>query len=611
MAAQNQYEVSPFLAPEQKSEVAIAINPADTFSLPLPTHGLPGRDLLHPKVSEPTIWLIFVTIIYTLISLALLIWMESGSDVGDGRRVLRTRPMTVNQFYSGLALSAILTPAAVVIRKLSQEFTKIHPFALTSRKPVLTSNINKIFNPGLLDLPFLWRCSKWVAVVQTVLMLGGTLLVPLGTLIITTGVYAPQSNGTGVVGVPTMANGQISTKNLFDGLFPGDDYASNTAAMLVICMIISNMGVLGKTSPVLGPVATVNITFETGVRYDNLIAFTWEAGCESAEADINFMLDQEDADITYIPLIMNITFDTSNATTGIGSNSLFVWSNWTGSDGAYPLTPPTAPSGGTLFFAIAGDQQNTAKWPADLSTLTNSSHYWISRVKCTPTFNWTVSSCSWDGVSMGECIPSPGANTPWLDTASLEFLSQYMTTVLYQITAYEGTALGMFVGTLPLLYWSHGNKNGNTTSIRAPGLEDYDNFFGAVAQSLVTLATSGYYGTATVPTVGQPETEVYLVRLYMLAIVFLLLFSVAALSIADLAVSQWLKLPFLKADFLVIARAVRGPWWDEELYGAIGIQKPRRFVMFGVDPTDPRMVCLAPAARPIKADAEYYNIKAD
>jgi hypothetical protein len=102
------------------------------------------------------------------------------------------------------------------------------------------------------------------------------------------------------------------------------------------------------------------------------------------------MLDQENNDITYILLIINITFDTLNAIKGIGLNSLSVWSNWTdsnGLDGVIPLTPPTAPSGGMLFFAIAGDQQNTAEWPIDLLTLTNSSHYWISRVKCTPTFN--------------------------------------------------------------------------------------------------------------------------------------------------------------------------------------------------------------------------------
>jgi hypothetical protein len=107
-----------------------------------------------------------------------------------------------------------------------------------------------------------------------------------------------------------------------------------------------------------------------------------------------------------------------------------------------------------------------------------------------------------------------------------------MMTVLYLVAAYEATALGMFVRTLPLLYWSYGNKNRSTTSICAPGLKDYNNFFGAVAQSLITLATSGYYGTAMVPTVGQPETAVYI-----MPIVFLLLLSVAALSITDLAIS--------------------------------------------------------------------------
>jgi hypothetical protein len=162
-------------------------------------------------------------------------------------------------------------------------------------------------------------------VVQTVLILGGTLLVPLSTLIVTTGVYALQSNSTGIVGIPTTANRlQPSNNDFFDGLFPSSDFASNTAAMQVISTIISNIGVLGKTSPVLGLVATVNIAFKTGVRYNNLAAFTWEARCESAKADINFMLNQEDVDITYIPLIMNITFNTSNTTTRIRLNKVSV-----------------------------------------------------------------------------------------------------------------------------------------------------------------------------------------------------------------------------------------------------------------------------------------------
>lgn len=186
-----------------------------------------------------------------------------------------------------------------------------------------------------------------------------------------------------------------------------------------------------------------------------------------------------------------------------------------------------------------------------------------------------------------------------------------MTTVLFLVASDLTTALGMTISSLPLLYWSEGNTNDNTTLIRAPGLEDYTNIFGVAAQSLVSTATSGAYGTATVPTVGQPETAVYIARLYMLAIVFLLLLAVAALSIADLVVSRWQKLPFLKADFLAIASAVRGPWWDQELYGGVDIagRRPWRFVMFGEDPSAPGRVGLAPAARPIRSNAWYHAIK--
>lgn len=269
------------------------------------------------------------------------------------------------------------------------------------------------------------------------LMLGGTLLVPLGTLVITTGVYAPQLSGTGVVGLPTKANELRPATSDGDGLYFGG-YVTNTAATLVEGTIISNVGVLGTTKPVLGPVATENITFETGVRYENVVAFTWDAGCESAEADISFTIDPppdgenpnvEDGGITYIPLAANITYNTfngSNGTTGILAQRLLVWSNATDDVLLQPFTfnnLGTGPSGGTLFFAIAGDKRYTASWPGNLSSLANSSNYWVSRVKCTPTFTWNVSSCSWDGSSMTDCAPTPGANTLWLDTVGLNFLS--------------------------------------------------------------------------------------------------------------------------------------------------------------------------------------------
>lgn len=58
-------------------------------------------------------------------------------------------------------------------------------------------------NPGWLSVPATFRLSKSRGLVQVILMLIGTLLVPLGTLTVTTGPYIPQTRGKIVLPIPT------------------------------------------------------------------------------------------------------------------------------------------------------------------------------------------------------------------------------------------------------------------------------------------------------------------------------------------------------------------------------------------------------------------------
>jgi len=132
-------------------------------------------------------------------------------------RVLRTGGLYVNQFYSGLFLSAILTPAAVVIRQVSDSFAQIHPFALAASIPIKSTDLDRLIDPGVLDLQYLWKYFKWTATLQSILMLAGMLLVPLGTLPVTTGTYIPQTNRRAVVGMPTFdPNDQIMFLGIMD-----------------------------------------------------------------------------------------------------------------------------------------------------------------------------------------------------------------------------------------------------------------------------------------------------------------------------------------------------------------------------------------------------------
>jgi hypothetical protein len=69
-------------------------------------------------------------------SLAIAGWALSCPPLGVGHRVLQTGSLKVDQFYSGLALSAIFAPAGIMIRRLSNDLSLLHPFAVSSRKKV-------------------------------------------------------------------------------------------------------------------------------------------------------------------------------------------------------------------------------------------------------------------------------------------------------------------------------------------------------------------------------------------------------------------------------------------------------------------------------------------
>ena len=42
----------------------------------------------------------------------------------------------MDQFHSGLALSVLLTPAAIITRAMSHDLSLMHPFTLAHRRPM-------------------------------------------------------------------------------------------------------------------------------------------------------------------------------------------------------------------------------------------------------------------------------------------------------------------------------------------------------------------------------------------------------------------------------------------------------------------------------------------
>jgi hypothetical protein len=203
--------------------------------------------------------------------------------------VLQTGSLKVDQFYSGLALSAIFAPAGIMIRRLSNDLSLLHPFAVSSRKKVTLSDMDRMADHGILALVTLGRYSISSSVVQAILMAAGALIVPIGTLLVTTEEYSAPVRGTGVVGLPTKFGGAMtlsieigtnfcSTKPCYP-TFGELDYFLTGAIDLFQGSLVRQSGVLPTVPSPLGPGATANLTYEEGVNYDGIITINWDSGC--------------------------------------------------------------------------------------------------------------------------------------------------------------------------------------------------------------------------------------------------------------------------------------------------------------------------------------------
>src|SRR6516165_10150856 len=73
-------------------------------------------------------WYIGIIAGYTLLFIGMAIWTFAGPNVSSGKQLLYTGNTTVDQFYSGLVLSAVLAPAGIITRRLANEFGLLHPF---------------------------------------------------------------------------------------------------------------------------------------------------------------------------------------------------------------------------------------------------------------------------------------------------------------------------------------------------------------------------------------------------------------------------------------------------------------------------------------------------
>jgi hypothetical protein len=192
-----------------------------------------------------------------------------------------------------------------------------------------------LMDPGILAMKTLSKYSVSSATVQILLLFAGAFLVPIGTLLITTGHYADPSIGTAVIGIPNVDNDMmmlefemgvgdscLNVTPCYPQMDDNDMVLVNTA-VLFEGKLLSGTGVLSNTiTEQLGPISTSNITLQEGVTYAGIVTYRWTSGCEYT-TEISYV--ELDGNYTWN---VNFTFPDGSVQGGdVWTGSMFMWSD--------------------------------------------------------------------------------------------------------------------------------------------------------------------------------------------------------------------------------------------------------------------------------------------
>ncbi|KAK5053099.1 hypothetical protein LTR84_002073 [Exophiala bonariae] len=588
------------------------ITPADSTNVP---PGQPGRKLF--SSAGWIRWYLLGAIVYAAGAIAAAVWILLGPRLNNVEVVLRVFNVQVKQLYSSLALSCLLTPAAIIIRRLAYDIALLQPLAIASAMPMRLSHLDAAMDPGLWAAIQLRPYSGLATFSQIFLLICGATLVPVGTLMLTTGQFNPPAERTAVVGMPILTQtpfvnvndttGLPTVMDIFDADRLAQDLFVQPVVNTVVGVITQQMGKLSLVNQTLGPIPSANFTYEDGVIYHGVVTYTWRGGCAfTNETKVNIEGEP-----------FGESGQTFNATIDFPDDSLpprqitfpqFVMYNTTvpGADGLEK-------NNFVSYFVVGGVGNYTVNWNSLPRGTTRTDRAWISSFKCTPSFEWNIASCTYKNGSMTSCMPTPGKNVTLLDEASLNLLPAYFTRLPGIITE-----LDLGLGNRPLISVpTLADLHYDPIYVRACQPQDFDKVYGLFAQSIAAITSAGYIGSAEVPTSLLPTSRVYIARIYIIAIVLFILIMAPAIAIIDMLVMTRRGWPLHKATFLTIANAVRGPWWDKLMWGYCALspeelqatpELAKTYVMFGADETCPQHVGLARDVTPIEKERLYFGI---
>lgn len=585
------------------------ITPAELTNGP---PGQPGRKLF--SFADPIRWYLMALIIYAAGAIGTAVWVCLGPRVNMGEVVLQVSNVPVKQLYSGIALSCLLTPAAIVLRQIAHDLALLQPLAVASAKPMRLSHLDTAINPGLWAAISLVHYSAFAGLSQIFLLVAGATLVPIGTLMITTGDFNAPAERTAVVGMPILQSpsfvlidegtGLPTVVNVFNETRLDQDLFLQPVVNTVVGVLTQQLGKLPQFNQTLGPIPSSNLTYEEGVVYHGVVTYSWESGCAyTNETEITI----EGSPYGEEGYWANATVDFPDETVPPQQMTFPGWVMFN------TTVPGLDPLDFVSYFVVGGVDNYTVNWDNLPPGTQHDDKSWIASIKCSPSFTWNVSSCTYKNGSMTACMPTPGKNVTALDETGLNLLPAYFSRLPGIITELDRRLGGSPILAIPTLR----DQSLDLKYYRARGPEVFDRVYGLFAQSIATITSAGYLGTAVVPTSGLPISRVYIARIYIIAIVLFILIFAPAIALFDIWIMSRRGRPLHRATFLTIANAVRGPWWDRLLWGHCALapnelqaipEISKTYVMFGVDESNPQHVGLAPDVRPIEKETLYFGV---
>jgi hypothetical protein len=193
---------------------------------------------------------------------------------------------------------------------------------------------------------------------------------------------APQTAGTGIVGMPTLnGNGKSLYQELSSfpyasyGAVPsnalGDTFAWNVAN-LAASTFMTQPGNVSANGVTLGPVATGNITFQTGVTYHGLVTYTWDLTCESVTNEITYNVFTNVTDPTNSMITFTMPGEGGTCNSTLSVPYMYTYPNGTERAGLgfdeFLGEFVSVPYGGTLYFAGGAFKNVTGHYAESLTT---------------------------------------------------------------------------------------------------------------------------------------------------------------------------------------------------------------------------------------------------